>query len=110
MSEAFPRRPAPHHRPPTTAEIAQAQHDFAVHIPSLFTHQCLASGCGRWPCRPYRQAVAVLDRAGLLDVDGQLRDATEPANVVPRCHTRPMTEQLPSRWEGVEDRIPPEPG
>ncbi|MGH3645703.1 MAG: hypothetical protein ACRDTM_00760 [Micromonosporaceae bacterium] len=73
MSEAFPRRPAPHHRAPTAAEIEQALHDFALHIPSLVSHQCLAAGCGQWPCRQYRHAVAVLDRAGLLDVNGQLR-------------------------------------
>lgn len=74
VSEAFPRKPAPRHAPPAAAEIEQALHDFAVHIPSLFSRHCLAPGCEEWPCRRYRRAVTVLDRAGLLDVNGQLRD------------------------------------
>jgi hypothetical protein len=73
VSEAFPRRPAPRHAPPTAEEIAQARDDFALHIPSLFSGRCLAEGCGEWPCQPYRHAVRVLDRAGLLDVNGRLR-------------------------------------
>ncbi|MQA26589.1 MAG: hypothetical protein GEU94_14240 [Micromonosporaceae bacterium] len=73
MSQAFPRRPAPRHAPLTPEEIEQAKADFALHIPSLFTRQCLAEECEGWPCRRYVRAVAVLDRAGLLDVNGQLR-------------------------------------
>ncbi len=74
MSEAFPKRPAPRHAPPTAGEIEQARRDFAQHIPSLFSRRCLAVGCEDWPCRRYRRAVSLLDRAGLLDVNGQLRD------------------------------------
>ncbi|MGH3713524.1 MAG: hypothetical protein ACRDT4_08715 [Micromonosporaceae bacterium] len=74
MSEAFPRRPAPRHGPPTPEEIRQARDDFALHIPSLFTQQCLAEGCEAWPCPPWRRAVPILDRAGLLDINGQLRN------------------------------------
>lgn len=75
MSEAFPRRPAPRHTAPTPAEIAQAREDFALHIPSLFMPwRCLAESCDeRWPCPPYRRAVPLLDRAGLIDLDGRLR-------------------------------------
>lgn len=73
VSEAFPRKPQPRHEPATAEEIAQARDDFALHIPSLLHGRCLAEGCGEWPCERYRQAVAVLDRAGLLDVNGQLR-------------------------------------
>ncbi|MQA26547.1 MAG: hypothetical protein GEU94_14010 [Micromonosporaceae bacterium] len=76
MSEAFPRKPAPRHAPLTPEEIEQAKADFALHIPSLFTRQCIGPDCGEtWPCRRYTGSVAVLDRAGLLDVNGQLRDS-----------------------------------
>lgn len=73
VAEAFPRKPAPRHTPPTPEEIARAREDFALHIPSLFTRQCLAEGCGDWPCRRYRWALSILERAGLIDVNGQLR-------------------------------------
>lgn len=74
MSEAFPRKPAPRHAPPTPEEIKQAREDFALHIPSLFTRQCLAPDCDEeHPCRRYRRAAPVLERAGLIDVNGQLR-------------------------------------
>lgn len=75
MSEAFPRRPAPHHTAPTAEEIARALEEFALHIPSLFVPwQCLAEGCDKeWPCPPYRRVVPVLERAGLFDLDGRLR-------------------------------------
>ncbi|MGH2604599.1 MAG: hypothetical protein ACRDJ9_35070 [Dehalococcoidia bacterium] len=74
MSEAFPRRPAPRHAPPTAEEIRRARKDFALHIPSLVNRRCLAEDCGEWPCPPWRNAVPLLDRAGLLDIDGRLRD------------------------------------
>lgn len=74
VSEAFPRRPAPRHGRPADDEIKQARKDFALHIPSLFTRQCLAPDCdGDRPCRRYRRAVPLLERAGLFDVNGQLR-------------------------------------
>ncbi|MGH3734196.1 MAG: hypothetical protein ACRDT6_00990 [Micromonosporaceae bacterium] len=74
MSEAFPRRPAPRHAPPTDEQVKLAREDFALHIPSLFTGQCLAPDCDEdWPCRRYRNAVPLLDRASQLDVDGRLR-------------------------------------
>ncbi|MGH3655549.1 MAG: hypothetical protein ACRDUA_02725 [Micromonosporaceae bacterium] len=75
MSEAFPRRPAPRRTPPTAEEIAAAREQFALHIPSLFTRECLAADCGRWPCRPYRHAIAVLEAAAQFDVNGRLRDS-----------------------------------
>ncbi|MQA26026.1 MAG: hypothetical protein GEU94_11245, partial [Micromonosporaceae bacterium] len=57
VSEAFPRKPAPRHTAPTPEEIAAAREDFALHIPSLFTVDCLADGCDeRWPCRRRRRA------------------------------------------------------
>jgi hypothetical protein len=74
VSEAFPRKPSPRHAPPTAEEIQRAREDFALHIPSLFHRLCIAQGCGeQWPCPPWRHAVPVLDRAGQIDVDGQLR-------------------------------------
>lgn len=60
------RRPSPRHRQPTPDEIRQAQYDYEHHVPSMFTRQCLADGCGEWPCRPYREAVQTLRDAGLL--------------------------------------------
>ncbi len=53
--------------------VARAREDFALHIPGLFTKNCLAEGCEEWPCPPYRRAVPVLERAGEIDVAGQLR-------------------------------------
>ncbi|MGH2599297.1 MAG: hypothetical protein ACRDJ9_07920 [Dehalococcoidia bacterium] len=74
MTEAFPRKPAPRHCPPTPEEIRQAREDFALHIPSLFTRQCLAPTCEEdWPCTRYRHVMPLLERAGQFDVDGQLR-------------------------------------
>jgi hypothetical protein len=74
VSEAFPRRPSPHHHRPTPDEIRQAREDFVLHIPSLFHRRCLAAECGEeWPCPPWRHAAIVLERAGLIDVNGELR-------------------------------------
>lgn len=74
VTEAFPRRPAPRHTQPSPEQIKQACEDFALHIPSLVHVGCLADGCDEdWPCPPYKQAVPVLERAGLIDVDGKLR-------------------------------------
>jgi hypothetical protein len=75
VSDAFPRKPAPRHTSPTAEEIRRAREDFALHIPSLFVPwQCLAAECdAEWPCRPYRDALPVLERAGLIDTDGRLR-------------------------------------
>lgn len=73
VTSAFPRRPPPY-GPPTPEEIAQARYDYQHHIPSWVAyHVCLAEGCGYWPCRRYRRAVFVLDRAALIDIDGSLR-------------------------------------
>lgn len=75
MSEAFPRKPAPRHAPPTAEEVRQAREDYALHIPSLVTRRCLAQGCDEdWPCRRYRRAAPLLERAGQIDVNGQLRE------------------------------------
>ena len=60
------RRPSPRHRQPTPDEIRDAQHAYEHHVPSMFSRQCLAEGCGEWPCRPYREAVQILRDAGLL--------------------------------------------
>ncbi|MGH3734387.1 MAG: hypothetical protein ACRDT6_01990 [Micromonosporaceae bacterium] len=74
VGEAMPRKPAPRHTRATDEEIRQALEDFALHIPSLVTRQCLAADCDEeWPCRRYRWAVPLLDRAGQIDVNGQLR-------------------------------------
>ncbi|MGH3736100.1 MAG: hypothetical protein ACRDT6_10850 [Micromonosporaceae bacterium] len=74
MAEAFPRRPAPRHAPPTDEEVNQARDDFALHIPSLFTQQCLAPDCTEdWPCIGYRRAVPILERSNQFDVNCQLR-------------------------------------
>ncbi|MGH3712773.1 MAG: hypothetical protein ACRDT4_04845 [Micromonosporaceae bacterium] len=74
MAEAFPRRPAPRHQPPTPEEIKVARENFALHIPSLFTRQCLAADCTEdWPCSRYRLVVPILERGNQFDVDGQLR-------------------------------------
>lgn len=74
VAEAFPRRPAPRHTAPTPEEIQRARENFALHIPSLFHRLCIAADCGKdWPCPPWREAVPVLERAGEIDVDGQLR-------------------------------------
>jgi hypothetical protein len=76
--EAFPRNPPPRHVSPTADEIAAARQAWETHIPSLFHRECLAVGCGaEWPCRPCQHAVWVLDRAGLIDVNGQLRPLAE---------------------------------
>lgn len=73
MPDAFPRTPAPHD-PPTEDEIAAARAEYALHIPSLFTPDCLAEGCRQeWPCRRRRRSFTVLDRAGLIDINGDLR-------------------------------------
>ena len=59
---------------PTPEEIAQARYDYERHVPSRVAyHICLAEDCGYWPCRHYRRAVFVLDRAALIDIDGSLR-------------------------------------
>ncbi len=47
--------------------------DFALHIPSLFYAQCLANSCADWPCHAYRRALPILERAGLIDVNSQVR-------------------------------------
>lgn len=74
LSEAFPRNPAPHHEAPTPEEIEAAKADFATHIPSLLHRGCLAPECDEeWPCPPRRNSGALLDRAGLIDVNGDLR-------------------------------------
>ncbi|MGH3646583.1 MAG: hypothetical protein ACRDTM_05345 [Micromonosporaceae bacterium] len=74
MTEAFPRRPAPRHAPPTDEEIRQALDDYALHIPSLVSPQCLAPDCDEgWPCTRYRRAVPILERGNQFDVNGQLR-------------------------------------
>jgi len=74
VSEAFPRRPGPRHDRPTPEEIRQAREDFVLHMPSLFHRRCLAAECGgEWPCPPWRDSAIVLERAGLIDVNGQLR-------------------------------------
>lgn len=69
----FRRRPAPGpypsprpHEEPTAEEVAAARRAYDSHVPSMFARQCLAPGCGEWPCRPYREAVAVLRAAGVL--------------------------------------------
>ena len=74
VTEAFPRKPAPRHAPPTAEEIQQAREDFALHISSLFTRQCIAARCDEeWPCTRRRRAVPLLERANQFDVNGQLR-------------------------------------
>ncbi len=51
-----------------------ARENFALHIPSLFTRQCLAADCTEdWPCSRYRLVVPILERGNQFDVDGQLR-------------------------------------
>ncbi|MGH3730027.1 MAG: hypothetical protein ACRDTU_14950 [Micromonosporaceae bacterium] len=76
MSEAFPRMPAPRHEQPNPEHIAQARHDYEHHVPSRVAHRmCLAEGCTEWPCPPYRHAVSVLERAGLIKIDGSLRES-----------------------------------
>ncbi len=74
MTDAFPRKPAPRHEPPTPEQIREARDTYALHIPSLFTRQCLAADCDEdWPCARYRRAVPILERGGQFDVNGQLR-------------------------------------
>ncbi|MGH3714300.1 MAG: hypothetical protein ACRDT4_12690 [Micromonosporaceae bacterium] len=66
-AEAFPRRPSPRSQvseTPSTKEIDAARHAYLQHIPSMFTHQCLACD-GTWPCLPYRMALCRLQTAGL---------------------------------------------
>lgn len=76
VAEAFPRKPAPRHPAPTLEEIKQAREDYALHIPSLITRQCLAPSCDEdWPCRRYRYVVPVLERGNQFDVNGQLRQS-----------------------------------
>ncbi len=82
LAEAFPShraRPSPRptqpspttpaRRQPIPDEIRHAQHIYDTHVPSMFNRECLAEGCGEWPCRPYRQAVHILRDAGLLPND-----------------------------------------
>ncbi len=100
MTEAFPRRPAPRHGPPTPAQIRQAREDFALHgMRSLFTAQCLAPDCEEdWPCTSYRQAVPILERGNQFDVDGHLR----PSPARPDVHRgRPATRFLTPRQDGA---------
>ncbi|MGH3713830.1 MAG: hypothetical protein ACRDT4_10285 [Micromonosporaceae bacterium] len=74
VAEAFPMKPAPRYQRPTPEQVRLAREDFALHIRSLFTCQCLAADCdGDWPCSRYRRAVPILERACQFDVNGQLR-------------------------------------
>ena len=77
MTEAFPRKPAPRHTAPTFKEIEWARRVWQTHVPSRAADRlCLADGCdAQWPCPPWRRAAPMLERSGLIDLDGRLRGA-----------------------------------
>src|SRR6266545_7379846 len=68
LASEYVRRPSPRPRTePTEYEITWAWETYEQHIPSRVLHrQCIAAGCGEWPCRPYREASAILQLASLL--------------------------------------------
>ncbi|MQA25467.1 MAG: hypothetical protein GEU94_08340, partial [Micromonosporaceae bacterium] len=57
LAAEFRTRPSPRRATPSAEEIEQAWRVYEAHVPSMFSRQCLAPGCGEWPCRSYREAV-----------------------------------------------------
>ncbi|MGH3740883.1 MAG: hypothetical protein ACRDT1_06075 [Micromonosporaceae bacterium] len=53
----------------TEDDIEAAQAVYDAHVPTLTElRQCIAPGCGPWPCQPYRDAETLLRTVGRLPV------------------------------------------
>lgn len=79
IAEAFPRHRASGRAVlPAREQVEWARWVWEQHVPSMVTYICLTCGMVRWPCRPYREADALLRGLGLIDLDGRLRALNRP--------------------------------